>query len=228
MIVTIDGPAGAGKSAVSRRLAAELGFAFLDTGALYRALALAALAAGRADDDEAALAAWLPGVDLTVRLERGRFLVLLDGRDVEPLIRDEAVAGAASRLSALAPVRERLLGLQRLAGTRGDLVAEGRDMGSVVFPDARAKFFLTASATERARRRLAQLAPARPGLTLETVMADMASRDQRDARRSLSPLKPAPDALVVDSTELDEDAVTALLARRVRELQTGQSSNESL
>ncbi|MFH1060861.1 MAG: (d)CMP kinase [Pseudomonadota bacterium] len=228
MIVTIDGPAGAGKSAVSRRLAAALGFAFLDTGALYRALALAALNAGRAGDDEAALAGWLPGVDITVRLEGGRFLVLLDGRDVEPLIRDESVAGAASRLSALAPVRARLLGLQRAAGEQGDLVAEGRDMGSVVFPAAQAKFFLTASAEERARRRLAQLAGSRPDLTLAAVLADLAERDERDARRSLSPLKPAADAVMVDTTPLSEDAVIARLARRVRALQAGQSSNESL
>lgn len=218
MIVTLDGPAGAGKSSVSKRLARELGFAFLDTGALYRAVALAVLEAGRLEAEEAALAAWLPGVDLAVSLENGRFVVRLAGQDVEPLIRNEQVAGAASRLSALAPVRARLLGLQRQAAGQGHLVAEGRDMGSVVFPQAEAKFFLTASPTERARRRWRELRPTRPELTLDEVLNDMAQRDQRDAQRSLSPLRPAPDAVVVDTTDLDEDAVLALLVQRVRTL----------
>lgn len=221
MIVTLDGPAGAGKSSVSKRLARELGFAFLDTGALYRAVALAVLESGRLEADEAALAAWLPGVALAASLEEGRFVVRLAGRDVEPLIRNEQVAGAASRLSALGPVRARLLDLQRQAAGQGHLVAEGRDMGTVVFPRAEAKFFLTASPEERARRRLRELLPTRPELTLAEVLGDMAQRDQRDAQRSLSPLRPAPDAVVVDTTALDEDAVLALLAQRVRGLLAG-------
>lgn len=218
MIVTIDGPSGAGKSTVSRRLARGLGFAFLDTGALYRGVALAAQEAGLDVDDQGRVAAWLEGLELTARPDGGRFLVLLAGRDVEPLIRNEQVADLASRLSGQKTVREHLLSLQRQAGQLGDLVAEGRDMGTVVFPGAEAKFFLNASPQERARRRLRELQPLQPGLTLEAVLADMAGRDQRDAARSLSPLKPALDALVVDTTELDQDQVLGLLMEKVRVL----------
>ncbi|MFH1036165.1 MAG: (d)CMP kinase [Pseudomonadota bacterium] len=218
MVVTIDGPSGAGKSTVSKALAQSLGFAFLDTGALYRGVALAASQAGLDVDDEARVASWLAGLDLTALPRDGRFLVLLAGRDVEPLIRNERIAGLASRLSGQKAVRAHLLGLQRRAGAGGDLVAEGRDMGSVVFPQARAKFFLSASPTERALRRLLELKPAQPELTLEAVLADMASRDRRDAVRDLSPLAPAADALVVDTTELSQAQVIELLLEKVRGL----------
>jgi len=218
MVVTIDGPSGAGKSTVSRQLARALGFAFLDTGALYRGVALAAQWAGQAVDDEAAVEAWLPGLDLRARLDDGRFLVLLEGRDVEPFIRNEEIADLASRLSGQAAVRGHLLGLQRQAGQMGDLVAEGRDMGTVVFPGAEAKFFLNASPRERARRRLLELQPRQPGLTLEAVLADMAGRDQRDAARSLSPLMPAADALEVDTTARSQGQVLQTLLERVQSL----------
>lgn len=218
MVVTIDGPSGAGKSTVSRRLALLLGFAFLDTGALYRGVALAAQWAGLEAGDEATVAAWLEGLDLTARPQGGRFLVLLEGRDVEPFIRNEEIANLASRLSAQAAVRGHLLGLQRQAGVLGDLVAEGRDMGTVVFPRAEAKFFLIASPAERARRRFLELKASQPGLSLEAVRADLDQRDQRDAARSLSPLKPAPDALEVDTTALNQEEVIALLLARVRAL----------
>lgn len=218
MVVTIDGPSGAGKSTVSRRLAMLLGFAFLDTGALYRGVALAAQWAGLEAGDEAGVAAWLEGLDLTARPQGGRFLVLLEGRDVEPFIRNEEIAGLASRLSSQAAVRGHLLGLQRQAGVLGDLVAEGRDMGTVVFPKAEAKFFLNASPAERARRRFLELAASQPGLTQEAVLADLNQRDQRDAARTLSPLKPAPDALVVDTTSLSQEQVIALLLDKVRAL----------
>ena len=215
MIVTVDGPAGAGKSSVSRELAKRLGFAFLDTGALYRAVALAAEWDGADTGDLPALEAWLTRVDISVRLGGGRFTVLLQGRDIEPFIRNERIGGLASRLSALAPVRQYLLELQRSAAGEGDLVAEGRDMGTVVFPDARCKIFLTASPEERARRRLADLMESDPKATLESVLADMAQRDQRDARRKLSPLAPAPDALVLDSSELDREQVVSRLMETV-------------
>ena len=217
MIVTVDGPAGAGKSSVSKEVAKRLGFAFLDTGALYRAVALAAEWDGPDPDDLPALEAWLTRVDISVELAGGRFTVRLQGRDVEPFIRNERIGGLASRLSALGPVRALLLELQRSAAKEGDLVAEGRDMGSVVFPDAGCKFFLTASAEERARRRLADLQEADPGITLESVLADMAERDQRDAKRKLSPLEPAPGALVVDSSEMSREQVIAHLVETVNQ-----------
>ncbi|CAO0820404.1 cytidylate kinase [Desulfarculales bacterium] len=227
MVVTIDGPSGAGKSTVSRQLAHCLGFAFLDTGILYRGVALAAREVGLNVDDQAAVAAWLPGLELTARLEGGRFLVLLAGRDVEPLIRNEQIADLASRLSGQKAVREHLLGLQRQAGQMGNLVAEGRDMGTVVFPGAKAKFFLSASPRKRARRRLLELKLRQPELTLEAVLAGMAGRDQRDAARKLSPLKLAPTALVVDTTEFDQEQVLAMLLQRVHSLLEAPSPQPS-
>jgi cytidylate kinase len=215
MVITVDGPAGAGKSSVSRALAQRLGFAFLDTGALYRAVALAYSMGGPRSMNEEVLAAWLTRVEIQARPSGGRLVVLLEGRDVEPFIRNEEIAQLASQLSAKAPVRAHLLGLQRRAGEQGDLVAEGRDMGSVVFPGAQVKFFLTASNEERARRRLLQLQPGQPGLTLEQVLAEMAARDQRDAGRKLSPLRPAPDAVIVDTSDLDEAQVVQALLERV-------------
>lgn len=216
VVVTIDGPSGAGKSTASRRLAQALGYAFLDTGALYRGVALGASLASLEDASEEQVAAWLPSLELEAVPQGGRFLVLLAGRDVEPFIRNERMAAVASRLSALGAVRAHLLELQRRAGQAGDLVAEGRDMGSVVFPGAQAKFFLTASPEERARRRLLELLPKQPGLTLEAVRADMAARDQKDAQRALSPLAPAPDAQVLDTSGLDLEQVVAALLAGVR------------
>ncbi|KMY66514.1 hypothetical protein AAU61_15265 [Desulfocarbo indianensis] len=218
MVVTIDGPSGAGKSTVSRRLAAELGFAYLDTGALYRAVGLAASVQGMArETSEAVIAAWLTRVDITAKPERGRFVVYLEDRDVEAFIRNEEIGGIASRLSAMAPVRGFLLSLQRRAGQAGDLVAEGRDMGTVVFPQAQVKFFLTAQDAERARRRYEELKPGRPELTLAQVAGDLAARDGRDQGRSLAPLTPARDAVVIDSSKIGVEEVLALMLARVRE-----------
>lgn len=223
MVVAIDGPSGAGKSTVSRRLAAELGFSYLDTGALYRAVALGASLAGweRETADEA-VAAQLTRLEISVRLERGGFLVLLDGGEVEPFIRNERIGGLASRLSAMAPVREFLLELQRQAGRQGDLVAEGRDMGSVVFPEAEVKFFLSASEEARAHRRWLELRGAQPDLEESQVLADMRQRDKRDSKRDISPLAPARDALVVDSSDMNIDQVVEFMLQKVRERQSLQ------
>lgn len=215
MVVTIDGPSGAGKSTVAREVAQRLGFAFLDTGALYRAVALAASMEQISDDDEKAVAAWLPGVDIEVRADSGVFTVLYGGSDVEPFIRNEEIGGLASKLSAQQAVRAKLLELQRQAAEAGDMVCEGRDMGTVVFPEARCKFFLNADPRERARRRLADLKPYQPGLTLGQVMEDMARRDERDSNRELSPLEPATDAAIVDTTSLSREEVIELLVSGV-------------
>ena len=216
MIVTIDGPAGVGKSTVGRLLAERLGAAFLDTGALYRAVALATQWAGLNLKDVAVVEAWLTRIDLEVALKGGRFAVLLEGREVEPFIRNEQIGALASQLSALAPVRRFLLEAQRSAAKLGNLVAEGRDMGTVVFPRAEVKFFLTASEEERARRRLRDLLPAQPGLTLEAVLREMRQRDKRDANRKHSPLRPAPEAVAVDTTHLGLAAVVEVLFKKVR------------
>ncbi|MCF8034391.1 MAG: (d)CMP kinase [Desulfarculaceae bacterium] len=230
MVVTVDGPAGSGKSSVSKEVAARLGFAFLDTGALYRALALAAKRQGVDPADQAAVAAWVPGVAVRAELESGAFTVLLDGADVEPFIRNEAISQLASRLSALEPVRARLLELQRSAGSAGDLVAEGRDMGTVVFPGAEAKFFLTATPEARAHRRWLQLKQQGQAADEGEVLAELRQRDQRDQSRALSPCLPAEDALQVDTTPHSRQEVVALLVAEVnrRRKEAGPEGNESL
>jgi cytidylate kinase len=193
MVVAIDGPAGAGKSSVARAVAHELGFTYLDSGALYRSVALAAL---ERNAPPAALAASLdirPG-------ER----VLVDGRDVTEAIRAPAVSEAASRAATDPVVRRALVALQRRMLSNGDWVAEGRDIGTVVSPEAEVKVFLTASPQERARRRATEL-----GADPDTVLAEQAIRDRRDAQREHSPLKPAPGAVVLDTSGLSMEEVVA-------------------
>ncbi len=186
MIVAIDGPAGAGKSSVARAVARELGFTYLDSGALYRSVALEALTQG-AEPAEIAP---------SLRIEPGE-RVLVNDRDVTEAIRAPAVSEAASRAAADPGVRRSLVQLQRRLLASGDWVAEGRDIGTVVAPDAEVKVFLTASAEERARRRAGEL-----GAEPATVLAEQAIRDQRDSTRAHSPLKPAPGSVVLDTTEL--------------------------
>jgi CMP/dCMP kinase len=193
MVIAIDGPAGAGKSTVARGVAAELGFTYLDSGAMYRSVALAAREQG---EDPAVLAP-------RIRIEVGD-TVLLDGRDVTAEIRTPEVSEAASRAAADPEVRKAMVALQRRLLGNGDWVAEGRDIGTVVAPDAQLKVFLTASAEERARRRAAEL-----GAATETVLAEQAIRDERDRTRTYSPLEPAPGAVVIDTTEMTLEQVVA-------------------
>ncbi len=218
MVITIDGPGGAGKTTISKALAASLGYAFLDTGALYRAVALSAIWANKdlTAMDEAVLGAWLSRVEISLTPAG----LLLEGRPVEAFIRNEQVAAMASKVSALRPVREFLLGLQQNAGQSGNLVAEGRDMGTVVFPGAEVKFFLTATVEERARRRLKDLLAQNPRTTFEEVCQDISERDTRDSSRSLAPLKPAQGALIIDSTDLNKEQVIGAMLGHVRARQT--------
>ncbi len=192
-VVAIDGPAGAGKSTVARRVAAALGFTYLDSGAMYRAVALAALERG-ADPAEVAPA---------VRIDLGE-CVLLDGRDVTAAIRTPEVTEAASVAAAAPAVRAAMVAEQRRLLAGGDWVAEGRDIGTVVAPHAEVKVFLTASPEARARRRAAEL-----GADEATVLADQTLRDQRDTERAHSPLQAAPDAVTLDTTDLTLDQVVA-------------------
>jgi len=205
-VITIDGPSGSGKGTISRMLARELGFHFLDSGALYRLLAFAAERRGVALDDESALAALSGKLDIRFPADVEGDRVLLDGEDVGDAIRTEAAGSGASRVAALPAVREALLDRQRRFRLNPGLVADGRDMGTVVFPDADAKIFLTASAEERARRRYKQLKEKGIYVVFEGVLADIQVRDERDASRSVAPLRPAQDADLVDTSELDISA----------------------
>jgi cytidylate kinase len=220
-IVAIDGPAGAGKSTASRLLAARLGFALVDTGAIYRTVALAASRSGVALDDDGALKALLPGVDLRFAPPSAGGAgqrVLLGGEDVSALIRTPAISAGASKVSARPVVREGLLELQRrlaIARENRGAVLEGRDIGTVVFPDADAKFFVTASPEERARRRYAELLAKGDASTFEQVLEDQRARDKADSEREIAPLKPAADALIIDTSGTPIDAVVDRLVREV-------------
>jgi cytidylate kinase len=212
MIVTIDGPAGAGKSTAARALAARLGFEFLDTGAMFRAVALAALRAGVAWDDHEGLAVLLE----RVRLDMPPGRVLLDGEDVSGQIRTPQVDRGASVVAASPAVRPRLAEWQRQIATGRDMVCEGRDQGTVVFPDAGCKFFLVADAEERLRRRARQQAARGETVSLEALRQAQAERDQRDSSRELAPLRPADDAMLVDSTGLTPEQVAEKMEQEVR------------
>ena len=213
-VITIDGPSGSGKGTISRMLARELGFHFLDSGALYRLLALAANRRGVLLDDEAALAVLCGELDIRFPASGEDETVLLDGEEVTKEIRTEAAGGGASRVAALPAVRAALLKRQRDFRAAPGLVADGRDMGTVVFPDAQAKFFLTASSEERAERRYKQLKDMGIEVNFQDILADIQARDARDAGRSVAPLQAAPDALQVDTSDLDIAATMV----RVREL----------
>lgn len=210
-VITIDGPAGAGKSTIARLLAARLGYRLLDTGAMYRAVAWSVAQAGLDPADERAIARHLDGVAIVVEGER----VFVNGRDVTALIRTPEIGALTSRITAYASVRDAVTPLQRTLAARGGVVLEGRDTGTVVCPDAEVKFFLDASIETRARRRQAELAAAGRTLPLEDVREEIAVRDLQDTTRALAPLRRADDAIDVDTSERSTDEVLAVMVEAV-------------
>ncbi len=199
-VVTVDGPAGSGKSTVGRLLAQKLSYVYLDTGALYRAMALKVRTAGLSPDNREKIAALCGSTTIALRERDGATRILLDGVDVTEIIRTPEISMLASAVSALPEVRAALLSVQRESASEGGVVAEGRDMGTVVFPGADVKFFLTASAGERGRRRWLELRDRGHEASLEEVLRDVVQRDRQDSERKIAPLRPSDDGVLIDST----------------------------
>ncbi len=217
--IAIDGPAGAGKSTIARMLAKELNYIYVDTGAMYRTLALYFLEQGIDGNDEAAVVASLPQIDVALEYVDGLQQIFLNGENVTGRIRTEQVSDMASRTSTYAQVRVKMVELQRKIAEKNNVVMDGRDIGTVVLPDAAVKVFLTASAEVRALRRYKEMLEANPDLTttLAEVEADIRERDYRDSHRENSPLRQAEDAVLVDSSDMTLEEVIGAIRRIVEE-----------
>ncbi len=213
-IIAIDGPVGAGKSVAARELARALGFSYLNTGAMYRAVAIAAREAGISPDDAGVEARLAPVLE-AIRIKFDGEKILLNGRDVTAMKDDPEIGELASRFSALGTVRARMRDLQRAAGADGGVVMEGRDIGTAIFPDAEFKFFLVADVKTRARRRFEELKKKGASITEREVLEQMVERDRRDSGRELAPLRRADDAIEIDSTKLSIGAVVAAMKAKI-------------
>jgi cytidylate kinase len=224
-IITIDGPAGAGKSTVSEALAKKLGYIYLDTGALYRALAYKALKVKISLEDTCALAKLCSNTTVSLKNIDGKMTVLADGEDVSDKIRTEEIGLAASTISAFTVVRESLLNLQREAGMQGGVVAEGRDMGSIVFPHADYKFYLDANVEERIKRRYNELLAKDAGVEYQAIQKDMMARDYQDSKRKIAPLTASTDAIIIDSTGLSVEGVVEKIIQLISLKRSGDRLN---
>lgn len=207
MNIAIDGPAGAGKSTIAKRLAKKLGFIYVDTGAMYRAMAYYFLQHNIDAKDENAIAAAYPDVDVTITYENGEQQVLLNGENVNGVIRNEEVGNMASSTSVYPVVRKKLVELQRQLAKSADVIMDGRDIGTCVLPDAQVKIYLTASSATRAKRRYDELTEKGVSCDLAEIEKDIIDRDYRDMHRETSPLRQAEDAVLVDSSEMNIDEV---------------------
>lgn len=215
--IAIDGPSGAGKSSLAKRLAAELGYVYVDTGAMYRAIGLYTLRAGQNTKDAAAVAALLPDIHLDIRPGQGAQQILLNGEDVTETVRQEQVGMAASDVSAHPAVRAFLLETQRALAARSNVLMDGRDIGTVVLPNATVKIFLTATPEARAQRRLAELQAKGQAADYATVLADIRLRDDQDTHRAVAPLRQAADAVLLDTSAIGLEESYALLKKTVLE-----------
>lgn len=216
--VAIDGPAGAGKSTLARRLAKHKGFIYVDTGALYRAIGLKLLRNNISSKDTAEVEKMLSSTELDIRFADGEQVVMLDNENVNGFIRTPEVSMMASECSALGVVRDFLLDMQRNLAKRNSVVMDGRDIGTVVLPNAKVKIFLTASALARAKRRYNELLEKGANVDLDSVLKDIEQRDYNDSHREIAPLKQAEDATLVDTTELDLEQSFELLLKTVNAL----------
>ncbi len=220
--IAIDGPAGAGKSTLARRLSKHLEFIYVDTGALYRAIGLKLIKNNVSCDDIKSVKKILSSTELDIRFEDGEQKVFLDGENVNGFIRTPEVSMMASDCSALPEVRAFLLDMQRLLAKKNSVVMDGRDIGTVVLPDAQVKIFLTASAKARAERRYKELIEKGQTVVFEEVLADIETRDYNDSHRAIAPLKQAEGAALVDTTALDLDESFELLVKTVKEKMEGK------
>ncbi len=217
LVIAIDGPSGAGKSTIARLLAKRLGYVYIDTGAMYRAFGWKALKEGIDTKDESALAGLAGRTEVIIEKDNDNPRIYVDGRDVTDEIRTPEMGMAASDVSKSPAVRSRLLLLQRRLGERGGVVMDGRDIGTVVFPDADIKFYLDASAEERGRRRFLELKAKGLDVELAEITRQIIERDEQDRSRALAPLRPAPDAVFIDSSSLSIEEVLSIMLDNIRE-----------
>lgn len=215
--IAIDGPAGAGKSTIAKKTAERLGFIYVDTGALYRAVGVAALRRNIDTSDAAAVSEMLASIKIDLRFQNGEQRVLLSGEDVSEAIRLPEASMAASNVSAVPAVRDFLFGLQRRLADENNCIMDGRDIGTVVLPGAELKIFLTASAEVRAQRRFAELSERGTPVEYETLLKEIELRDYNDSHRKTAPLKAAEDAVLIDSSRLSPDEVIQIITDKLKE-----------
>lgn len=224
IVIAVDGPSGAGKSTISKALSKKLGYLEIDTGAMYRGMAWLALKERLDLADQKEVERFCSRSEVILQLDNGITHIIANGSDITDEIRTPEISLLTSRVAALAPVRVALVQLQQKMGANGGVILDGRDIGTVVFPDAELKFFLSASVEERGRRRFLELKAKGVDTSLEETVKDVAKRDQQDSERELSPLKMADDAIAVDSTGLTIDEVVKLMEEQFRKVITGKES----